>query len=482
MAQLRSVSIVGDSNVRRHMSSTNTRRSPLMSGAQVILCGRISVFQTSLNSIRPESDAVIVACITNFLTSSEAGSSVSLRVEGPLDRFLTKLTTHVASKPEVRFFLCPPMYRSSPLWYRDGLSEIMVKFNSSIQSIPNRPANLFLMPSFAKIKLEADGIHLNPYSGLEYIHHLFDAAEELLTSAELPVEARVEAMTQSSRALVDRVVVLEQDHSRLVNCFDYQSASSAELFDFEENVRNESFIMVQGLRILPKLDPKEWQQRACQDVEGVLTAMGFDHRVKFILNSTGRGKDSKTLYKAQLGSKEVSRAIRDKFSSYFAGGKDARPAALASISIRNCVTPGTLARIAVLQLLAKRYKESNPGSRTQVVAYESRPLLKLTPPPDASDRRQMTFSYMEAIMKLPTSFTAEEIDALMRRVSPRLHSNLRSTLYILTEDMLKKKSTSRKKTTPATATSGSESSEFRTPEGGRKRGRASPAAGPAPKK
>ena len=251
------------------------------------------------------------------------------------------------------------------------------------------------------------------------------------------MDAKVEVISQSSQALENRVVVLEQDHSRLSRCFDFQSATAAELFDYEENVRNKSFIMVQGLRPLPKVDWQEWQRQACQDVAGVLSAMGFEHEVKFILNSTGRGQDSKTLYKAQLGSREISRAIRDKFSSYFAGGKDARPASIATVSIRNCVTPGTLARIAVLQLLAKRYKESNPGSHTQVVAYESRPLLKLTPPPDASDKRQMTFSYMEAITKLPTSFTTDEYDTLLKRISPRLHSNLKSLLYILSEDMLK---------------------------------------------
>ena len=35
-------------------------------------------------------------------------------------------------------------------------------------------------------------------------------------------------------------------------------------------------------------------------------------------------------------------------------------------SVRNRVTPGTQVRIAVLQVLARRYKVSNPGSKVQV--------------------------------------------------------------------------------------------------------------------
>ena len=71
--------------------------------------------------------------------------------------------------------------------------------------------------------------------------------------------------------------------------------------------------------------------------------------------STGKGKDSKVLYKAKFESVSVAREICDKFSSYFAGGKDLRPACLSGVSVLNCITPGTLARVAILQLLSKHY-------------------------------------------------------------------------------------------------------------------------------
>ena len=70
-----------------------------------------------------------------------------------------------------------------------------------------------------------------------------------------------------------------------------------------------------------------------------------------------------------------SKAIRDKFGAYFIGmkdGKDGRPENLKRYSVRNFVTPETKVRIAVLQVLTTRYRNSNPGSKVQVVGYDPR--------------------------------------------------------------------------------------------------------------
>ena len=73
------------------------------------------------------------------------------------------------------------------------------------------------------------------------------------------------------------------------------------------------------------------------------------------------------------------------------------------------------------------------------MAYEARPLLKLTPPQGASDTRVIMYSYIEAITKLPTVFTSVEIDGLTKRVSPRLFGSLKTMLCVLTNVMVKKK-------------------------------------------
>ena len=260
LAQSRCVTILGDSNVQRHMNQNNMRDRPLMSGAQIVKVGRLSLFSTSLKSIRAESNVCLVSCVTNFLTSTKVGtSSVALCVEPTITSFLTKLSEVAGSKPDVQFLICPPMYRLTPIWYREALPEILQKFSDLLKM---RPPNCHLMPSFPTPSYESDGVHLNAYSGYEFVLHMFDNMASVLDRLSLPPDVVTLAVSESSRVLEDRVMVLEQDHRRLNGQFEFKTAVDAELSDFQENIRNESFLMVQGLPRLPKLEPKEWQAQA----------------------------------------------------------------------------------------------------------------------------------------------------------------------------------------------------------------------------
>ena len=475
MAQSRCVTILGDSNVQRHMNQNNMRDRPLMSGAQIVRVGRLSLFSTSLKSIRAESNVCLVSCVTNFLTSTKVGtSSVALCVEPTITSFLTKLSEVAGSKPDVQFLICPPMYRLTPIWYREALPEILQKFSDLLKM---RPPNCHLMPSFPTPSYESDGVHLNAYSGYEFVLHMFDNMASVLDRLSLPPDVVTLAVSESSRVLEDRVMVLEQDHRRLNGQFEFKTAVDAELSDFQENIRNESFLMVQGLPRLPKLEPKEWQAQAKLAVQEVFKfVMGREYPIVFIQNSTGRGKEAKTTYRVKLPSAELSKEIRDKFGLYFGQGKgDQRPPEVKTVSIPNAVTTATLARIAILQLFAKRYQSSNPGSTCKVIGHEPRPLLKIFPAADASDKQVQTFNFIEAVSKLPAAFTSSEISDLLKRLSPKLHGSLRQVFVVISDDMLVKKlpnkppqkfskKASSKKSTGGSV-SGSESSTSRSSPG-----------------
>ena len=487
MPILQCVSLIGDSNIKRHMVKTNCRDRPVMLGAQVIQCGRLPLLSASLTSIRAESNVCVLSCVTNFVTSLRSGlgaSSLSSIVEPVFEDFLSKVTQTSESRPDVSFLICPPMYRLSPIWYREGLPEILQKFSDVMKS---RPPNCHLMSSFPTPCYESDGVHLTAYSGLEFVLHLFDTVTEILTRLELDVESRSSLTVETSRVLEDRVMVLEQDHRRLNSKFEHKFAVDSELFDFQENLRNEPFFMIRGLTKLPKLEPKEWQQRAQSDVQEVLKAvMGKEYPISYIMNSTARGKDAIPQYKVRLPSAALSKEIRDTFGALFVGG-DKRPPALKKISIRNCVTPATLGRIAILQLLGTRYKDSNPGSSYKVLGYDPRPLLKIFPA-DGESRRVLTFNFIEAISELPTAFSAPEIGDLLKRISPKLHGKLKSLFVVLSDDMLRPKRIVKAKTNPNAKTSrasgaapggasGSESSSsFKTPPS-LKRGAGTPPSG-----
>ena len=103
--------IIGDSNVKRHMVPMNCRDRPLMTSAQVLQCGRLEVLAEALKQVRSESNVCVFSCVTNFLTSCEGSSTVSLLAEGIFVDFLSKLEAFCAQKPDLKCLVCPPMYR-----------------------------------------------------------------------------------------------------------------------------------------------------------------------------------------------------------------------------------------------------------------------------------------------------------------------------------------------------------------------------------
>ena len=473
---LRRFSILGDSNIKRHMNPTNCRDRPLMSGAQVIPCGKAALLAEAMRSVRKETNVVLLSCITNFLTSSEeAGSSLSFRVM-PVLQEVFQIVVEASQSSEDRFIIvAPPMYRHSPLWYRDGLPEILTKFSEVFKQ---RPKNVLMMSSFPTPEFESDGIHLNPYSGLEFVLHLFDSSNSLLDSVSQPSSETAEATTEATRLLQDRMVAIEQDHRRLVKVVDTKSAEDAELADFNENIRLESSFMITGLKSLGEgLSPKDWQTMAIRDVQAILTILlGEERPIKFIQNKTSRNRGSKDQkdpiirYMVEMRKTEDSKEIRDKFGSFFigvaAGGSgvgEKRPEALKHISIQNNVTPATSVRLAILKILGQRYLASNPGSKFQTIGYDPRPILKLTPPSSASDGRVQTYNYIEAIKSLPTNFTSAEIEIIAKKVSSKLFGTLRATFTVINDDMIRKK----------TGQSGTSGGSGR----GSKRGNSSPASG-----
>ena len=432
-------SLLGDSNVKRHMNPTNCRDRPLMSGCQVLPCGKISLLSESLKAVRPESNVVLIACLTNFLTSSDpAGSVIAHRIEPVLRAALAALTEFAQLHPDLYLVVSPPMYRRSPIWYRDCMPEVMTKFSDVFKI---RAPNMLLSASFATPDLEGDGVHLTAYSGLEYVLHLFDSAVLVISSLALTIEEVSASTTESTRLLEDRMVALEQDHRRLNSSVESKSAEDAELFDYQLNTRYEDCFTISGLTRHPSgLSPKEWQTKVKGEVQGVLTVlMGREYPIVVVLNSTSKRKDAPATYHVQLEKLEHSKAIRDKFGSFFVGGGgDKRPDALKRISIQNRVTPATSTRITILKTLGTRYMDSNPGSSFKVIGYESRPTLKIFPASDTSDRRVQTYNFIEAIKSLPTNFTKEECANIVNRVSPKLHGKLRQLFSVISDDMLPK--------------------------------------------
>lgn len=430
-------SLIGDSNVKTHMNPMNCRDRPLMSGAQVLTCGRLEVLVESFKQIRKESTVCILSCVTNFLTRSEGSPTVILRIEPVLIDFLAKLETLLTERPDMKLLICPPMYRCEPLWYRDNLPQILTKFS---EVFSHRPEGVLMMPSFATPVLEDDGVHLTAYSGLEFVLHLFDSARAVLEHALLEPEQKAIVATESTRVLEDRLMAVEQDHKRLNKVVELKTAVDSELSDYHENIRNEGWFIILGLSKLdPKLDRKEWQTRAKADVNEVLKVlMDKEYPIVVVQNITSKGKDAICRYQVLMTSISDSKEIRDRFGEFFTKekGKDLRPTDLKKISISNRITPATQVRLALLRLQARRYLASNPGGQAVVIGYEPRPLIKIFPPSDSTDSRIRTFNFIEAMKSLPTNFPMSDLKPILEKINSKLLGSLRSLFMVISDDML----------------------------------------------
>jgi hypothetical protein len=90
-----------------------------------------------------------------------------------------------------------------------------------------------------------------------------------------------------------------------------------------------------------------------------------------------------------------------------------------------------------MKVLGKKYLEANPGSRVQVVGYESRPVLRLVPPADSSDRRPKSFNYIEAVTKLSTTLIDADLEEIASKATG-FHGRLKELFVLLTDDMVSK--------------------------------------------
>ena len=72
------------------------------------------------------------------------------------------------------------------------------------------------------------------------------------------------------------------------------------------------------------------------------------------------------------------------------------------------VTRATRVRTTLMRLLAKRYREANPGYHTQwtkLTYYEPRPTLRVILP----EGNKKEYSFVEAVTSLPSNFTQQEL-------------------------------------------------------------------------
>ena len=172
--------VIGDSNVRRNMTTMNAASRESMSTAKIIDCIAIATLAQALRDVSADTTVLLIQCLTSFLVSCEDTGSIFGTIDPILGEFNTLVRGFANSRQALHVLVAPPMYRQSPSWYRRHLPEVAHQFSSILTA--SKPKNLHLLSSSVVQDLCADGVHLTPISGLHYLLHLFDDAHRILSS------------------------------------------------------------------------------------------------------------------------------------------------------------------------------------------------------------------------------------------------------------------------------------------------------------
>ena len=73
-----------------------------------------------------------------------------------------------------------------------------------------------------------------------------------------------------------------------------------------------------------------------------------------------------------------------------------------------------------------------------MISYDARPLIKITPPQSAKDRRVKTYTFVEAAKRLPCNWPESDVVPILRRINPDLMGQIRTLFIVLSDDQFRR--------------------------------------------
>jgi len=379
------LSIVGDSNVNRHLNHAKAAHPSDHSLRQSHLITAFNAEQllSSLTGQNEHRRFVVIAALTNPITNLVFIGGDQLIIDVRL--FLQQVSSWIQQGRNFddgtnsSVFILPPQFRRYPSWYRQFYTNILAIFEDAFRAPSN---NVWILPPFMDPEFEADGIHYTPASGLLYVQHLVHSTHLILESPSKPDPV---AQSHSSQLQGVRYDISELRFSQMLI-----NAKQEEETDGRLNTEAENQFVIAGLKIARS---NSWQERQSSFVNATKELL-----VRFCPS-------------------------------------------LAAVSIKFCrvitASPrlflNARVRCAVLKAYASAYLRENPQGQASVSSFTSRPHFTYRP---SKTVRQISLTYCETVLcdELPEP-TSSDVEQAYRIAGTRQYKGkLRETFLLLNDD------------------------------------------------
>jgi hypothetical protein len=420
------ISIIGDSNVNRHLNQAKAANpaDTYIRQSHLITAFNGQQLQSSLVSQNEHRKFVVIAALTNPITSLVFLGGDQLIIDVRL--LLQQLSSWIQQGRNYddgtnsNIFILPPQFRRQPSWYRQYYTTIMAIFEESIRS-PG--LNIWILPPFSDPEFEADGVHYTPASGMLYVQHLVHSAHSIIESTVKPDPV---AQSHSSQLQGIRHDVSELRFNQI-----QINAKQEEETDGRLNSEAENQFVITGLK---SVNSDSWQERQKAFVKTTKEFLvGFCPSLSAVVIKFCRVVATKPrlILNVECDTTEAGIAVRQEWAKLVKSGEAKKR--FPEITITNSVTHGTRVRCAVLRAYARAYLQDNPEGQASVTSFSSRPRFNFRP---SKTVRQNSLTYCETVLSddLPEPLD-EDLEQAYRIAGTRqFRGQLRSTFMILSDD------------------------------------------------
>lgn len=447
--------LIGDSNIVRNVTPDRLAKR-ISAHVTLFKATKSQTFEAGLlEANKNGGDVLIVSALANILC--DASAEVTLT---ELPRVITEVTTtyvSLVSKNSTAFkivLLIPPLSRTTPAWFSDGLKNVNPLLSALSKSMPN----LRLLPEF-KVQvtdLLSDGVHLHQEAGqrfFEYISSCYlDTVQSLVvndpvasapignsmvTGASSPTIEDIWKLLQTSvvpqlsglSTIEKKIEVVEQRAAARMSSDDQMFARHSEELDQIKNDRWADRVVIVNYSAsnYPQTitDRKSFLAEKFRPlIEEILGEKVFD-----VYPRTGN-HEGKIVPPFEVRFPTVADCRKFKQEAY-KKVKDS-PDLYGDIGLHPKMTLASRVRVEILRAIAK--KVVSPSQSAYCPIYNPRPILHVGPLVDDKVERKETLTFVDAVLRFRHLLSINDLFFAYKRVGVGFHNCLRQMFLVMNDE------------------------------------------------